>query len=61
MAMAKASCASGESAPSDMPAESKRLRITSTGSTSSRAIDWPLLSVNRSRMAATGRSLTSFA
>jgi len=35
IAMASASCASGESAPSDMPAVVKRFRISSMGSTSS--------------------------
>ena len=33
MAMASASCASGDSAPSDMPAESNRDRISDAGCT----------------------------
>ena len=41
MAIGQASCASGDSAPSDMPAESKRDRISSSGSTSSSGIGGP--------------------
>ena len=56
MPSASASCASGDSAPSDMPAESKRLRMDSSGSTSSSGIGVaPAFSFIRSRIIATGR------
>jgi hypothetical protein len=60
MAWASASWASGESAPSDMPALSKRGIKSSTDSTSS--IDSGVsaaLRRSRSRSVDTGRSLTS--
>ena len=59
MAIASASCASGESAPRVMPAQSKRAVMASIGSTSSSGIALPGLMSRRSRMVATGRSLTS--
>ncbi len=63
MAIASASCASGDSAPRDMPALSKRARMAATGSTSSigMARIRGASSFNRSRMQDTGRSLTSAA
>ena len=61
MAMAIASCASGDNAPKDIPAESKRGKICSTDSTCSRAIEWSVLSLNKSRIVAIGRVLTNCA
>ena len=59
IASASASCASGDRAPNDMPAESKRLRMASSGSTSSSGMGAaPVFSVIRSRSIATGRLLT---
>lgn len=59
MATASASCASGDRAPSDMPAQSKRRVMDSIGSTSSSEMAAPALGSSRSRSVATGRSLTS--
>ena len=59
IASASASCASGDSAPSDMPAESKRLRMASSGPTSSSGIRVaPDLNFIKSRSIATGRVST---
>ena len=56
IAMASASCASGDSAPSDIPALSKRGRMASTGSTSSSGTAGPAARIDiRSRNVATGR------
>ncbi|MNJ59725.1 hypothetical protein D3C77_554220 [compost metagenome] len=60
MASAMASWASGDSAPSEMPAASKRLKIDSRGSTSSRLSGWAAsLTLSRSRSMDTGRLSTS--
>ena len=62
MAIAKASCASGDSAPKDMPALSKRLRMVPIDSTSPIGMAAAAgLSRSRSRIQDTGRSLTSAA
>jgi len=62
IAIAIDSCASGDNAPSDMPAESKRLRIASTGSTSSSGIGCSGDSTeSRSRSADGARLLTASA
>ena len=59
MAMASASCASGESAPKDMPALSKRESTASAGSTSASGIGRAArLSESRSRSVEAGRSFT---
>ncbi len=59
MAIASDSCASGDSAPSDMPAESKRLRMASIDSTSSIGIGCASLNTNRSRIIEAGRVFTT--
>jgi len=62
MAVASASCASGESAPKDMPALSKRDKIAEIGSTSSSGTGARAgVTRSRSRRQDTGRSLTSAA
>ena len=59
MAIAIASCASGESAPNDMPALSKRFKMDDTDSTCSSGTGVQVvLSLNMSRNVLTGRSLT---
>ncbi|MNF13360.1 hypothetical protein D3C80_2151730 [compost metagenome] len=60
MASARASWASGDRAPREIPAESKRLRMVSSGSTSSRLSGcWAGLTWSRSRIIDTGRLSTS--
>ncbi|MCY1360348.1 hypothetical protein D9M68_878950 [compost metagenome] len=60
MASARASWASGDSAPREMPAASKRLKMDSSGSTSSSGSGWAaVLTLSRSRSIDTGRLSTS--
>ncbi len=60
MAMANASCASGESAPRDMPALSKRDNTAVTDSTSLTGIGrGPGFRASRSRIVAAGLLFTS--
>ncbi len=59
MAMASVSCASGESAPSDMPGVTKRRRMAVTGSTSSSGTATAaVLKASRSRSATGGSAWT---
>ena len=59
MAIASASWASGDSAPSDMPALSKRARIAAAGSTSASGTGGACgVSASRSRKVDGGRSFT---
>ncbi len=61
MAIAIASWASGESAPNDIPAESKRGKIASTDSTCSTGIGLVVFNLNKSRIVAIGRLFTNSA
>ncbi|CRM97194.1 hypothetical protein [Pseudomonas sp. 22 E 5] len=60
MASARASWASGDKAPKEIPAESKRLRIDSNGSISLMASGVSrVFTLNKSRIIDTGRLSTS--
>ena len=59
IAIESVACASGESAPSDIAEETKRVRIDSAGSTSSSGTGAPSRTASRSRGPA-GRRLPFF-